>query len=150
VYNRQKEIEELKSRKFHLPKDLEAIAKSIENSKYILDLEEGWDENGAKKVESKIWEESVNFLIKYSKYLYNNYQKIIEAPEINPCNNNSIDLSWRTKNANMLINIREKEKIMFASYYGHFHDKTNEIEGEIAIKPLSKSLAIWMKNLSNK
>ena len=149
-YNQEKEVQRLKNKKFKLSKGLEAIAKEIEKSKYILDLKDKYNDEGAEKIDPEIWEESIKLVIRYSKYVYRGYNKIIEAPKIFHGPDNSIDILWETKKEDMLlININKPGGKMFASYYGCLHDKTNEIRDKIPVKPINKSLANWMKNLAN-
>lgn len=129
----------------NLAYELSYIIKSIEHSKYILALQSGWDDDNALEIAPQIWDKAIKFLSDYSLHLYKSYYIKIQAPDINPCRNGSIDLSWRTKNARLLINIDNKD---LASYYGDNYNYINGIEGFVQFNQVQEFLATWMKFLA--
>jgi hypothetical protein len=132
--------------KYDLSK-LTNIAFAIENARPILDLDEDWNNNNAKRIEETTWNNAVIFLIEYSKYILNEFGCIIKSPEINPSSNGSIDLVWRTKNARLLINFKPTNNQVMCSYYGDLFNDLQPIKGVIADRTIQKHLAFWMKNL---
>ncbi|MBV9576521.1 MAG: hypothetical protein JO149_07845, partial [Gammaproteobacteria bacterium] len=130
-----------------LPAQFIQIATEIERSKYILNLKENWDEDGASKISEAVWLRSISFLLKYSLFIYKNFGPVIVQPEINPCRNGSIDLSWKTSKARLLVNITEEENNK-AFYYGDLYNEENPIKGFVSIDEVGEHLATWMKNLT--
>jgi hypothetical protein len=126
--------------------ELSRVVAEIEESRSILDLQEGWDDNRARKISSEIWTTSAKFLLRYAEFVKKNLETIIEPPEINPCINGSIDLSWRTKGARLLINIRREGNDLLAFYYGDKYNK-EAIKGAVSTIGVESHLGIWMKNL---
>jgi len=124
------------------------IHSEIKDSTQILELEENWDDEGAKKVQESIFIEAVKFLLNYSNFIYKNFDIIISTPEINPCIDGSIDLSFRNQNARLLINIQEENEKLNAVFYGDLYDNKIPIKGNVPTKGVFEHLAHWMKNLS--
>ncbi|MEX1120653.1 MAG: hypothetical protein WED82_00870 [Balneolales bacterium] len=126
---------------------MQHIYEEIEHSKYLKDLPEDWDEQGAAAIDEALYEVSIGFLLKYAEYLLTEKHIIIESPEINPTRNGSVDLSWSTDNARMLINIRRKGGEMIAYYYGDLRDDKDVVKGSVSANKITDSLAVWMENL---
>jgi len=121
------------------------VEELIEQSRYILTLEEGWDEEDALPVNKAIWENATSFLRAYAKYINQHYDFSFELPEINPLRDGSIDLEWRTSKGRLLINFNEKNPHE-ASFYGDRYADEDSIKGNVDVKEVKEHLAIWMKN----
>jgi hypothetical protein len=134
---------------FHyaLPVELKQIATAIKEAQALLRLEEDWDMNGALPVEKKTWEAAMNLLVNYSNYLFLNYNLIIPAPQVDPCPNGSVDLFWKEKKAQLLIN--SKPGTNKASFYGDLLDGEDAIKGKIPSQGVKEYLAVWMKSLAS-
>ncbi|MEX0966749.1 MAG: hypothetical protein WD077_05890 [Bacteroidia bacterium] len=123
------------------------IADEIEASKYILELEQGWDGENAEIIKSEIWKAATKFLINAALEINKEYSVIIQTPEINPVKDGSIDLSWRTEKARMLINVRERAGEMVANYYGDFYNNEKPRKGSDSLDSNIEDLVVWMRNL---
>ncbi|MEX2411970.1 MAG: hypothetical protein WD607_11510 [Candidatus Paceibacterota bacterium] len=119
----------------------------IEESKYIIELEESWDDGGAKKIPEVVYRNAIDFLIKYVNYIEKNFQLALSTPEINPCVDGSIDLSFRTEKARMLINIQNEDNAN-AVFYGDLYESKVPIKGMVPIENVYEHLASWMKELA--
>ncbi|RFM30974.1 hypothetical protein [Chitinophaga silvisoli] len=120
------------------------IEELIESSRYILKLEEGWDDENALAIDKSIWETATNFLRLYGNYFTETFLSPMELPEISPTRNNSIDLEWRTEKGRLLINFNSQSDL--ASYYGDRYANIDNIKGTIAVSEVKEYLAVWMKN----
>ena len=138
---------QLEGQSFSLPKELSAIVQEIENSKTILSFEAGWDAENALPVDKEIWLQASGFLLRYALRVFNLFSLALDAPDINPCPNGSIDLSWRTKSARMLVNIRKENSEMLAFFYGDLYGNKMPIKGNVPAGTVEDHLACWMKNL---
>ncbi len=135
-------------KEYSVPSALFDLIEEIEESKSILDLEYNWDELGADIIKPALFGQAIDFILMYTTYIYENHQKtVISSPEINPCANGTIDFSWRTKAARMLINIKEKNGEFRASFYGYYYNNKLPLEGLIDMKNVDKTIASWMKEL---
>lgn len=100
---------------------MEEILKEIQDSFKMLLLEEGWNENGSPKINRKSFSMAIEALMRMINQI-----GITENPEINPCPDGSVDISWRTKNkTRLLINMRDEK--MF--WYGDDGKEGDKIEG---------------------
>lgn len=133
--------------KFEFPETLRHIVDELEYSKYILDLNnKDWDDEGAKPIENELYLKVVKFLGDYSIHLFKN-SCIIDFPEINPLVDGSIDLSWRSKQARLLINFKTVADGIIVKYYGDLYKAMSDISGSINIERLDFPLIEWMKQL---
>lgn len=124
------------------------IHSEIKDAIQILELEENWDDEGAKKIQEPVFIEAVSFLLNYSDFIYKNFGVIISTPEINPCIDGSIDLSFRSQNARLLINIQKENERSNAIFYGDLYDNKIPIKGNVPTEGVFEHLAHWMKHLS--
>lgn len=111
------DIELMKNRTVKLPIELTKVSEAIERSRYILNLKKNWDGEGAKDYKQNTWEMAVNYLIEFSKFLLENFGKIIDSPRITHGPDGSIDMLWKNDKYRLLLNIPE-EPDSIASFYG--------------------------------
>lgn len=121
----------------------------IEQSKYIMSLEFGWDEENAQPTDPEIWKTAIKFLIHYAADIMEDSERILELPEINPCKDGTIDLSWRTSRARMLINFKRSEHGILAYYYGDFYKNERPVKGWVNTDTVDIYLSMWMRNLAD-
>lgn len=141
--NKSSEIHQIRE----IDDKLQHISSEIEASKYILELEESWDDEGALTVPQFVWERGISFLLNYSDWINKNHEIIIDAPEINPCKDGSIDLAWRNVNVRFLINFKNQKEVI-GTYYGDEYNDKNRIKNIIStVSEVDESLGIWMKKL---
>lgn len=133
---------------YTVPSVLFDLVDEIKDSKYILDLENDWDNMGGIPISSDLYSKAIDFLLMYAIYIYKDDNKtVIQSPEINPCCNGSIDFSWSTTGARMLVNIKYKNEKYMASFFGYPNSTKLPIEGLIDINNVDKDTASWMKKL---
>lgn len=129
-----------------LPIQLYEIKKSIDDAKYMLDLEEDWDDEGGMPVDKNTFIRAIKFLINYSVWLLRNQSIFLVPPQIHPGPDGSIDILWRTKNYRMLINVLPNPERQF-EYYGDDKKDGNSIKGKVPSNGVQEFLALWLKNL---
>ena len=123
---------------------LQALVQEIEASKFILNLNENWDENGALPISPILYETAICFLQNYATFISKKYKTVIETPSINPVKNGSIDLEWHTSNVQLLINIRDTQN---AYFYGDYYNNDSPIKGSVSVKTVEPFFAAWMLKL---
>ncbi|MBK9338283.1 MAG: hypothetical protein IPM98_17710 [Lewinellaceae bacterium] len=119
-----------------LPIELGELAAAIEQSKYLLALEHGFDaedkitplieihlaleddfDNGSGRAYSpETWEKAVRFISGYAQWLFDIFGKVIVTPKIYHGPDGSIDLYWENPRFNLLINIPPGDEP--ATFYG--------------------------------
>jgi hypothetical protein len=114
----------------------------------MLELEDDWDDMEAVEINKGIYFETIDLLMMYAEYIYRMFDKtIIRPPEINPVPNGTVDLSWRTPNANLLMNIKIKNDSYLTTCYGHSKDSVVVLEGLVNMGSVDNDIASWMKKL---
>ena len=94
--------------------DLERV---IEASKSILALPPDWDEAGSPAFRQETWSRAITLLRAHAEALYDRYGLVLETPRILPGPNGSIDLHWKTRRRELLLNVPEAPEEP-SSYYG--------------------------------
>lgn len=139
-------LEDEDIQKFNFEGKESVIEKAITQAQRMLDLPDGWDEENAKRIEQSTFQAASSFLRLYANRLVE-LDIRIQAPEIDPCPDGSIDLNWHTQNARMLINIRQDNNEYVAYYYGDFYEGKMPFKGNIAVTIYYEFFAAWMKYL---
>ena len=102
---------ELNGKVIHtLPDTLLSLQKSIEKSKYILDLQANWDGENAEVYTEDVWIKAVSFLCEFSIDIYNTFGKTPITPAIYHGPEGSIDILWKTDDLNLLLNIPKDDQ----------------------------------------
>lgn len=128
-----------------LPPKLKHIGDAIENSRTILDIQPDED-LGVVKYSEATWERAVNFVRKNAEWLLNSFGCVIDAPQILPGPDGSIDIHWDRPTFEMLINIPADSRAQ-AGFYG-------DDRGEIAIKGsvdpsrFNHGLLLWLLRIA--
>jgi len=129
---------------FEFDARLAHIAQAINESKYILDLKDDWDDDGASSTDLKTYLKAVNFLVRYSKIILEKYLQIIDAPLIDIMRDGSVSILGETDNATFLI-IFKKKDTEYSYFYGE--EKRDKIPFNYAIKnedDVNEITALWM------
>ena len=125
-----------------LPSELQAIAREIEASRSILDLPDNWDDQGSAGYTEAVWMRATDFLMRHAKWLYERHCLSVEAPDIGPGPEGSIDLHWRTDEYELLINIPASPQKP-AGFYGDDYGKA-VIKGTLDTAGISRGLETWL------
>ncbi len=94
----------------------ELVYKEIEKSKYILDLQDNWDDEGSISYKYEVWKSAADLLLEMGDTI----TEIIEIPMISHGPHGSIDIFFnKNKTFKLLINIEDNNDF---SYYLEFND----------------------------
>jgi len=88
-----------------LPVELKELASAIEQSKYILNLGDNFDDMKSPGYDRETWLRATRFISGYAQWLFDVFNKKIETPKIYHAPEGGIDLYWENKRFNLLINI---------------------------------------------
>lgn len=115
---------------------------AITDSEKILSLEEDWDEMGGSAYDRSTWERAIDFLKTNVKGLWTSKQAWLGVPYIEPGPDGSIDLHWRTKSRELLVNI-PADVTQPASYFG---DELGEncIKGHLDTAEYQEWMMLWL------
>lgn len=118
------------------------IQEAIELSKWILELEENWDEQGSSKYAKSTWERACHFLIRQAKFSLQISGKGLPSPKILPGPEASIDLHWKMERFELLINIPESLSKP-ATFYGDDYGALC-IRGNLNPSKPVPGLVVWL------
>lgn len=126
-----------------LPAALSHIRQRIEDSKDLLALVDDWDDDGAVRIAENTWRRAVEFLTRYARWIRDDYGKAIDAPDIAPGPDGSVDLHWDYPAYELLVNIPRRPKAM-AGFYG---DNRGGAFNKGSFDPASanEGLLLWLR-----
>lgn len=90
---------------FKLCSELLAIARRIEASRYILDLEDNWDDEGSTAYNDATWRAAVQLVVESANQYWRSTHKVAPLPAIAPGPDGSIDVTWIVGTRNLLVNV---------------------------------------------
>ncbi len=128
-----------------LPSRFYELDREVENSKYILALENDWDDEGSVAYQEATWKKAIQFTSNYAKWVFDETSRVIPTPKIAPGPNGSIDILWKSPNYRLLINIPDNLKKQ-ASFYGDNYS-TDTIEGTFNPSNFNQGLLLTILNL---
>ena len=114
---------------------------------HILGLKDCWGEDDKnKKFRSKSWDRAEKFLgkiIESSKIRVSKFP----IPKILPVSDNSIDLSWKCKEFELLVNIPKNPKEHIEYSGEEFKLNNPEIDGHDTFDSVVKVLSAWLSKI---
>ncbi|ABX03316.1 MAG TPA: hypothetical protein DEF47_11250 [Herpetosiphon sp.] len=117
------------------------IHQAIEKSRFMLELEDNWDEEGSVGYKEDTWIKAVNLLLDMVKqYFAMNNQKI-PTPIIGLGPDGSIDISWKHSNKHLLINVDATDDLV--TYSGD-NAADNSLSGSFDLSEGGLWLLVWL------
>jgi hypothetical protein len=113
---------------------LSSLGSVIEKSKYIIDLQDDWDDEGSIGYKEETWRKSVDFLIEYVEWVYSKFNKFY-IPSIYHGQKGGIDIVWQEATFKMLI--RLDEKVENAVFYAEDKKRVQNSQGEFKVANLN-------------
>ncbi len=99
------------------PANAPQVHEVIESSRWILDLEDDWDQQGSSKYSESTWQRACDFLIQQATLARQVLGKELPAPRILPGPEGSIDVHWKLPRFEVLVNI-PNDSSKPATFYG--------------------------------
>jgi len=121
--------------------DLELKAE-IEHAKTILTLAHDWDEEGSPAYSKNALARAVAFVAAHSAKGYDLRSSYPPAPKIGPGPDGSIDLHWKQKSWELLVNIPADDAQM-AVFYGDDYGVA-KIKGSFDPKTVNLGIVNWL------
>lgn len=125
-----------------LPSELNHISQAIERSRSLLDLENDWDEAGSPPIVESTWRRATEFLARHALGVFESDKQIIDAPDMTPGPEGSIDLHWDYPAYEILVNIPADPAAM-AGFYGDDRGSIS-IKGKLDPSHFSEGLHHWL------
>jgi hypothetical protein len=107
---------QLETKNISIPYAINPLKGVIDDSRYILNLDDDWDDAGAIAYDTNVWEKAIEIVIDMHLKAFKLFDIELDYPEINPGPDGSIDFEWVTDNYEILANFLTKENII--DFYG--------------------------------
>jgi hypothetical protein len=121
-----------------------SLDRALASGRWILELREGWDDQGSLGYSISTWERMEAFLGNHARTLELEYGIAFPAPQILPGPMGSIDVLWKTEKFELLLNIPSDPSVE-ASFYGD--DRGNiQIKGTLDTSKANAGLLVWLMN----
>jgi hypothetical protein len=121
-----------------------SLDRALANGRWILALQEDWDDQGSLGYSISTWKRMETFLRNHARTLEVEYGIAFPAPQILPGPMGSIDVHWKTEKFELLLNIPSDPNAE-ASFYGD--DRGNiHIKGTLDTSKANAGLLVWLMN----
>lgn len=114
----------------------------IERSKEILELQDDWDGEGAVGYSPATLDRAILFLKEHRAGLWRSYGSRLPVPTIGPGPVGSIDLYWKQRDWELLINIPADIQES-ATFYGNKYG-SQKIKGAFDPAKFTSAIAVWL------
>ncbi len=127
--------------------ELAPLADALNQSRWMLDLEDDWDGEDSAGYAEATWERAARYVIDSAKFVHE-LGLNMPIPKVQNGPEGTIDLFWETLSAKLLLNIPiEIEKP--AQFYGHKSDGS-EIRGPVDTAQIQPWLMLWTAEPTHK
>jgi hypothetical protein len=140
-WERDSEIVEKWERPTKRDEDIELKAE-IDRAKKILELTDDWDGEGTAPYSKASLDRAINFLSAHSIKGYALCSYYPPAPKIGPGPNGSVDLHWKRKTWELLVNIPADDAQM-AVFYGDDYG-VSKIKGSFDPTTVNLGIVAWL------
>ncbi len=137
--------DKLSDKTFRLPSDLKELAAEIEASRYILDLEKGWDGEDAEPYNIHLWERVIEFLIQMYLTSIRLFDVIPDFPKIYHGPEGTIDILWEKSDYQILANC-PKDEDKQVLFYGE-NSKKDSFKGSFCMTDNYHSLLMILAGI---
>lgn len=121
------------------------MVSAIQKSTKIVNLKDNWNGLGSKGYKKETFMNAINFLIRYTNWIWDDRLYAIPAPKILAGSDGAIDIYWKSKNFDLLITIPEHPKNV-AYFYGD--DKNDEkYEGQFDFRKDNPGVFLSLFNI---
>ncbi|MEA2527710.1 MAG: hypothetical protein QOF73_4937, partial [Thermomicrobiales bacterium] len=129
---------------FSLCGHLSEVAKRIEASRRILDLEDNWDDEGSIAYDEATWRAAVQIVVDSANAYWDSTQQVAPVPAISPGPDGSIDVTWRVGRRQVLINVPPAGEGPAVFSGLDAEDKDRSVEGRIGTDKNQEWLLTWL------
>ena len=118
------------------------LEEEIEQARALLILKDDWDEEGGLAYSTKALERAISFLTVHSAKGYALRLSYPPVPKIGPGPDGSVDLHWKRKTWELLVNIPANDSEM-AVFYGDDYGAA-KIKGSFNPKTVNLGIINWL------
>jgi hypothetical protein len=127
-----------------VPAEFEPLRLAIEQSRYMLDLPDNWDEEGSPGYREDVWNRAVTLLLETSLAYWRTNRAAPPFPRLGKGPLGSIDLHWRTDSRELLVNIPASPDSPLSFFGDGLDNKAIQLEGTMPIRDGEAWLLEWL------
>lgn len=124
---------------------LRSLAKAIDDASWITSLEDDWDGQGSRGYDEATVNRVQRFLAENAQRMWLEIGGATPAPHISPGPEGSIDVQWKLRGRELLLNIPPAPE-QYASYYGDNGAERSVVEGNQRIDEPATWMLMWLMN----
>jgi hypothetical protein len=131
---------------FDYPPNFAEISAAMEQSRTLLEWEEDWDGDAARRFEPFTWERAREFVLDNTIRLWRTAHAQVPVPQIEPTRRGGINIEWETALRNLLVNIPADgaEPVTFYGTLKNDPDHEHDIEGTVDVVGDNTWLLMWI------
>lgn len=126
-----------------LPEPLRHLEPGMSDSRALLDLPHDWDDAGSPGYHEETWDRAAVFLLRSVVALWEEYGIVTDTATILPGPHGSIDLDWRARGRELLINV-PIDPSASATYYGDNGSGRHRVKGTLDLGLPNRWLLLWL------
>jgi hypothetical protein len=126
-----------------LPAPLHDLEAAITSSRSLLDLADDWDDAGSPGYGEATWQRAVAFLVSGVSRLWDDHGVRTERADVLPGPRGSIDLDWRVRDHELLVNV-PSDPSQPTAYYGDDGAGGKKIKGTLDPTAPNRWLLAWL------
>jgi hypothetical protein len=126
-----------------IPTVLHDLEAGIDSSRSLLDLDDDWDDAGSPGYEEATWQRAVTLLVSGVTRLWEDYGVRTDRADVLPGPRGSIDLDWRVRDHELLVNV-PADQAQAVAYYGDDGTGGKKIKGTLDPTAPNRWLLAWM------
>ncbi|MFL6199729.1 MAG: hypothetical protein ACJ76J_11160 [Thermoanaerobaculia bacterium] len=121
---------------------LAGLLQTVMKSKSILDLPPDWDDAGSPQIQRETWTRAVVFLLFHAAILWTRSEAMMPNPRILAGPDGSVDLHWKTRRRELLINV-PSDPAQTLAYYGDDYESERR-KGALEPGEINPDLFTWL------
>ena len=122
--------------------NLDELSRALHAARKLLILEDNWDGEGSPGYLKATLDRAAIFLNRHMRWVWEKYAVWLQAPQILPGPDGSIDIHWETANFELLVNMPADPSAP-ATFYGDNYGK-GSIKGSFDPSSFNMGLVTWL------
>jgi len=126
-----------------VPAALESVARAIEASRSLLELEDDWDGDGTPGFAEQTWHRAADFVARGAAQLLERNGIVTDDIEILPAAEGGLGIDWRTTSRELLVTV-PADPSQDARFYGDDGRGRRTIKGTLDTSAPNRWLTEWL------
>jgi len=125
------------------PRRRDGIRSAVQSARALTELGENWDGEGSQGYSLNTWKRVKRFVLTHASVSESRFRASLPVPTVNPADQGSLDVSWRLRDRQLLVNFPADETAPI-TYYGQNSTGNNTISGRTTGREHRLDLVAWL------